>query len=164
MSLQPSKSRAQEDKVSLLSDNELDRISLDAGVPAQHLKTKTEEKGDGRPQFLRAPRSGPIRPLSPDTFSNLSVEEYEQIRPGRGRAYQNGSRQPSRSPAPPTTWKGKLCASWIRNKGLFYMLIAQVFGTLMNVTTRLLEVEGNKGKGLHPFQVGTSRAPLYSQG
>lgn len=33
------------------------------------------------------------------------------------------------------------------------MLIAQVFGTLMNVTTRLLEIEGNKGKGLHPFQI-----------
>jgi hypothetical protein len=24
---------------------------------------------------------------------------------------------------------------------------------MMNVTTRLLEIEGNKGKGLHPFQV-----------
>jgi len=33
------------------------------------------------------------------------------------------------------------------------MLLAQVFGTLMNVTTRLLEIEGNKGKGLHPFQI-----------
>lgn len=33
------------------------------------------------------------------------------------------------------------------------MLAAQVFGTLMNVTTRLLEIEGNKGKGLHPFQI-----------
>lgn len=33
------------------------------------------------------------------------------------------------------------------------MLFAQIFGTLMNVTTRLLEVEGNKGKGLHPFQI-----------
>ena len=33
------------------------------------------------------------------------------------------------------------------------MLLAQVFGVMMNVTTRLLEIEGNKGKGLHPFQV-----------
>lgn len=33
------------------------------------------------------------------------------------------------------------------------MLLAQVFGVLMNVTTRLLEVEGNKGKGLDPFQI-----------
>jgi len=33
------------------------------------------------------------------------------------------------------------------------MLLAQIFGTLMNVTTRLLEVEGNRGNGLHPFQI-----------
>jgi drug/metabolite transporter (DMT)-like permease len=33
------------------------------------------------------------------------------------------------------------------------MLLAQFFGTLMNVTTRLLEVEGNQGKGLHPFNI-----------
>jgi drug/metabolite transporter (DMT)-like permease len=33
------------------------------------------------------------------------------------------------------------------------MLLAQFFGTLMNVTTRLLEVEGNLGKGLHPFNI-----------
>ncbi|KYG44728.1 hypothetical protein M433DRAFT_39635, partial [Acidomyces richmondensis BFW] len=46
-----------------------------------------------------------------------------------------------------------LQAFWIRNKGLAFMLIAQIFGTLMNVTTRLLEVEGNNGKGMHPFQI-----------
>jgi drug/metabolite transporter (DMT)-like permease len=33
------------------------------------------------------------------------------------------------------------------------MLLAQIFGTLMNVTTRLLEIEGNNGKGMHPFQI-----------
>ena len=44
-------------------------------------------------------------------------------------------------------------ASWLRNKGIFMMLLAQIFGTLMNVTTRLLEVEGNQGQGLHPFQI-----------
>lgn len=40
------------------------------------------------------------------------------------------------------------------------MLIAQVFGVLMNVTTRLLEVEGNKGKGLHPFQILFARMSI----
>lgn len=40
------------------------------------------------------------------------------------------------------------------------MLAAQVFGTLMNVTTRLLEVEGNKGKGLHPFQILFARMSI----
>lgn len=40
-----------------------------------------------------------------------------------------------------------------RNRGLAYVLLAQVFGVLMNVTTRLLEVEGNRGAGMHPFQI-----------
>lgn len=40
-----------------------------------------------------------------------------------------------------------------RNKGLVYVLVAQIFGVLMNVTTRLLEIEGNRGAGMHPFQV-----------
>lgn len=32
-------------------------------------------------------------------------------------------------------------------------MISQLFGTFMNVTTRLLEMEGNDGKGYHPFQI-----------
>ena len=38
-------------------------------------------------------------------------------------------------------------------KGPIYVLSAQLFGVLMNVTTRLLEIEGNHGEGMHPFQV-----------
>jgi len=45
-----------------------------------------------------------------------------------------------------------------RNKGVFYVLLAQVFGVLMNVTTRILEVKGNNGQGMHPFQVRTFEA------
>ena len=40
-----------------------------------------------------------------------------------------------------------------QNKGVIYVLTAQLFGVLMNVTTRLLEIEGNHGEGMHPFQV-----------
>lgn len=156
MSSAAPKSEAEEDKISLLSA-ELDEVPVDDEVTRTGLSVKPDERAseksshDGQ-QYLEAPRFGPIRPLSPDTLSNLSADEYEPGRPNLGRRV-GSYRQPSRSPAPPRTWRGKLQASWIRNKGLFYMLLAQVFGTLMNVTTRLLEVEGNKGKGLHPFQV-----------
>lgn len=110
-------------------------------------------------QYLEAPPLyRPSRPLSPDALSNLSAEEYDQLRPR------------SRSPSPYRTtyvssdehvekpygrprYRERLIAIWHRNLGLLYMLIAMLFGTLMNVTTRMLEVEGNKGKGLHPFQV-----------
>lgn len=54
------------------------------------------------------------------------------------------------APEPPP---GTLRAFYARNKGLAYVLLAQVFGVLMNVTTRLLEIEGNRGAGMHPFQV-----------
>lgn len=108
-------------------------------------KTHSEHNG-----FLSAPLSGPIRPHSPDTLSNLSADEYEQM-----HSETTASLDPPQSRPVPTLpgWRGKLQAFWIRNKGLVLMLIAQVFGTSMNVTTRLLEVEGNQGKGLHPFQI-----------
>ena len=39
---------------------------------------------------------------------------------------------------------------WTKNRGLFLVLVSQFFGTLMNITTRLLEMEGNDGKKTNP--------------
>lgn len=160
MSLPPQKSDADEDKASLLStefeDVRHDSVSV---TPQPEPQQKVEHHING---FPSAPLTGPIRPLSPDTLSNLSVDEYEQIRPGRSPLRDEGTlRYASASPASPRkAWRGRLNASWVRNKGLCYMLLAQVFGTLMNVTTRLLEIEGNKGKGLHPFQILFARMSI----
>ncbi|TKA75684.1 hypothetical protein B0A55_03189 [Friedmanniomyces simplex] len=101
--------------------------------------------------FLSAPLSGPIRPLSPDTISNLSIDEYEQIQPNRSRTTEELHH--ATLTRPPRGWRAKLRAFYIHNLGLGYMLVAQIFGTMMNVTTRLLEVEGNLGRGMHPFQI-----------
>ncbi len=57
---------------------------------------------------------------------------------------------------------GKLRAFYNKNRGLAYVLAAQFFGTLMNVTTRVLEVEGNHGEGMHPLQVSEQRGGLYA--
>lgn len=89
-----------------------------------------------------------MRPLSPDNMSEFSMLDY-------------ATHQPLVDPLPldsttttaPTGFRATLRALWIRNLGLVYMLVAQFFGTLMNVTTRLLEVEGNGGRGFHPFQI-----------
>lgn len=132
-------------------------IVLNALTPTQSLdrphKHKSLAYSNGG--FLSAPLTGPVRPLSPDTVSNLSVDEYEQLRPGRpSRQLDGEGRSNDESIVPsPKGFRGKSHQFWIRNKGLAFMLMGQVFGTLMNVTTRLLEVEGNKGKGLHPFQI-----------
>jgi hypothetical protein len=128
---------------------------------------------------LTVPFTGGIRASSPDTLSNISIDDLNNIRIGRIPDYlpvPASRRHASSSPAPPKTLKGKAAVFWTRNKGLALVLLAQVFGTLMNVTTRLLEVEGNHGmfvilsvlhgrrlwltcvthcigKGLDPFQV-----------
>ncbi|KAF1987970.1 hypothetical protein K402DRAFT_329368 [Aulographum hederae CBS 113979] len=116
-------------------------------------------------EYLDIPISrGAIRAPSPDRVSNLSIEDIAQIRTGRSLLVPpHGTvRVPSRSPAPPRTWRGRLNAFWVRNYGLAMVLLAQVFGTLMNVTTRLLEIEGNEGKGMHPFQILFARMIITS--
>jgi hypothetical protein len=92
---------------------------------------------------------------SPDAFSEFSIDDTDAARIGRPllQVPGTGSRHASKSPAPPRTVKSTLKAFWTRNKGLALVFLAQLFGTLMNVTTRLLEIEGNNGKGMHPFQI-----------
>lgn len=104
-------------------------------------------KPDGKAQDTLRVNRGAIRVPSPDP-SLLSIDDSTNIRLGRNPdcvPLYHG-RQPSRSPAPPQTLKGRIRASWTANKGLALVLISQLFGTLMNVTTRTLEMEGNNGK------------------
>lgn len=123
-------------------------------------KAFPEQAYDGIKQtesrFLEPPQyRTPHRPLSPDTLSNLSAEEFDQLGPRNDEpsVWLDGGHHMTLRPSWTAKWQAKLHAIWVRNAGLFYMLLAQVFGVMMNVTTRLLEIEGNKGKGLHPFQV-----------
>lgn len=103
-----------------------------------------------RTGFLSAPISGPPRCFSPDVLSLLSVDELEQIRPSRRSSRVS---QLDIGLTKPQGLRARLHSFWIRNKGLFLMLLAQFFGVLMNVSTRILEIEGNSGKGFHPFQI-----------
>ena len=100
--------------------------------------------------------SGSIRAPSPDP-SLISLDDSNNVRLGRDPdriALPGVRRQHSRSPGPvPRTWRGKTQQFWTTNKGLILVMVSQLFGTFMNVTTRLLEIEGNGGKGYHPFQV-----------
>jgi len=104
-------------------------------------------------QYLEAPVHAPFRPLSPDSFSNLSIDEYQTLHNESSKHYPSSIS---------STWRGKVKTFWTRNLGLFYMLLAQIFGTGMNVATRILEVEGNHGKGFHPFQVALPLVSILS--
>jgi hypothetical protein len=92
---------------------------------------------------------GATRALSPDS-DILSRDESSNTRLGRNLYHPHtpsSHRYASRSPAPPPqTIRGKLRLFWVKNKGLALVLMAQLFGTLMNVTTRILEIEGNDGE------------------
>jgi drug/metabolite transporter (DMT)-like permease len=112
-----------------------------------HYKSTPESHG-----YLSAPLTGPIRPLSPDALSILSSDEYDQIQPNQQGHYEDYD-PASTHVVRPKGWRPTMTDFWTRNYGLFLMLLAQFFGTCMNVLTRLLEVEGNKGQGLHPFQI-----------
>jgi hypothetical protein len=145
MSLLPPPKRIEEhDKNGLLEE---------AFEPQPDFPVKSGAKAD-QPS-LNVTFGGGIRAASPNP-SLISIDDSNNIRLGRNPDYEplDGARRlASRSPAPPKTWKGKLKSIWTANKGLALVMIAQVFGTLMNVTTRLLEMEGNNGQGYHPFQI-----------
>ena len=105
----------------------------------------------------------PFQPLpahnsqSSETFflhrSLYSADNDNERRTGRLLMDAAGPRLSSGSPAPPITWKGKGIVFWTENKGLALVCLSQLFGVMMNVTTRLLEMDGNHGPGMHPFQV-----------
>ena len=95
---------------------------------------------------------------STDTISDLSIYSADNDNERRtGPLLPHLDRRAmSRSPAPPSTWSGRWEAFWSRNRGLALVMLSQLFGALMNVTTRLLELDGSHGKGMHPFQVRTA--------
>lgn len=121
----------------------------------------TKGTGTKPDDTLSVTYTGNIRAPSPNP-SLLSDEGVGRL--GRREVYlgvQDSRRHASRSPAPPArTTKEKLKAMWKENLGLVLVLISQFFGTLMNVTTRMLEIEGNNGKGYHPFQILFARMSI----
>ena len=95
-----------------------------------------------------------------DTFSDRSVysaDNQNERRTARLLTVNSGLRLASTSPAPVSTLKCTAFAFWARNKGLALVTLAQLFGVMMNVTTRLLEMDGKHGPGMHPFQVSVEQ-------
>ncbi|KAH0356149.1 hypothetical protein KCU83_g1282, partial [Aureobasidium melanogenum] len=140
-------------------------VKASEGIQVVVDKAFPEQAYDGAKQtesrFLEPPQyRTPHRPLSPDTLSNLSADEFDQLGPRNDEPsiWLDGGHHMTLKPSCTAKWQARLHATWVRNAGLFYMLLAQVFGVMMNVTTRLLEIEGNKGKGLHPFQILFARS------
>jgi hypothetical protein len=96
--------------------------------------------------------------LDPESFCRLSISTISSLGVGRARSL---SPYPisitNQVPNTPRTWKSSLQTFFHENEGLFYVSFSQLFGALMNVTTRLLELEG---EGMHPFQILFARQGL----
>ena len=102
--------------------------------------------GDKTDEALSVHR-GAIRVPSPNP-SLISIDDANVVRLGRNPDFAPVYHEEyaSRSSASPRTLKEKIDLFWTANKGLAYVLLAQFFGNLMNVTTRILEMEGNSGR------------------
>lgn len=117
----------EDDKTSLFA------IDAEDGTKEEELKPMYSEHGTRNLHVSREYARGILRASSPDGFLELSTDDRFSVQiPRRGAASGNFT-----SPTIPVSGlKGKALAFWARNKGLGYVLLAQVFGTLMNVTTR----------------------------
>jgi len=128
--------------------------------PLTHLSTSQPGPKSEQDQTLSVHFGGEVRRRSPSPGpSFVSVIESENLRigrvpdrlgsPGGDRSRRYGSGSPGVAAPGLNLWRGRVERFWRRNKGLGLVLLSQVFGTLMNVTTRLLEMEGNDGWFYH---------------
>jgi hypothetical protein len=115
------------------------------------VEAESSLKPGDKPDETLGVHRGAIRVASPNP-SLLSIDDANNIRLGRNPDYAplHHDRYASRSPAPPRTSKEKIQIFWTSNKGLALVLLAQFFGNLMNVATRILEMEGNSGMQILP--------------
>ena len=109
---------------------------------------------------LTVPSLSRTRSLSPDAISLVSADVGDLHELRLSRTLSNTPAPPTagkeHSPAPARSIRGRIHAAWRRNLGLTLVLIAQFFGVLMNITTRLLEQGSETEEAMHPFQVRSS--------
>lgn len=89
--------------------------------------------------------------LDPEEFRRLSLSSVSSVGFPHSRS---GSPPPNLEPK---SFKNAFKKFWARNQGLFLVTFSQFFGALMNVTTRLLELEGD---GMNPLQILFARMSL----
>ena len=137
--------------------------SQDLKPPSDGQKKQTVKAANGR-GYLEVPLQSSFRPsfgsLS-DISSSTVDSDREEVEDHASRSLvHGGARPPFRSSRPESTLRQRANGAWARNKGLMLVILSQLFGALMGVTTRLLETNGAHGRGMHPFQVTTSNAVL----
>ncbi|KAL8776222.1 MAG: hypothetical protein Q9213_008348 [Squamulea squamosa] len=109
-------------------------------------------------QYLDIPLSLSFRPSLDDNGSIYSVDNENERQRRRLLAPSTIRYHPiSPVPARSQLWRTRYKALWLANKGLLLVLLSQLFGALMNVTTRLLETSDSS---LNTFQVMFARMSI----
>jgi len=117
--------------------------------PKHHLTTALQIPRPNKPHRTSSASSYP---------SLLTRDDFDQLQLSRSDSRNSNSREHPKNITEKETANNKdKSAFWARNKGIVAMLVSQFFGTLMGLTTRFLELEG---EGMHPFQVGAILFPL----
>lgn len=146
---------------------QLSAASTELGsASAETQPTAVKAVHDGSLSQQRALKgSGTKRPsvMSPESASLLSANRNYGTTQSTASATHSASYaspEYSEFESSPPTWREKLQNIWDGNRGPFLVLMAQIFNTVMNTATRILEIEGNHGKGYHPFQVLFARMSI----
>ena len=121
-------------------------IANDSAVAVEPVKTST--KTSSHQPFLDVPLYNSFR-TSSDTTSDITLYSADNENERTAGNHPSGySATPSQ-----TALNRKLREFWSTNKGLLLVIMAQLFGVTMSVTTRLLEMDSVYGPGMHPLQV-----------
>lgn len=98
--------------------------------------------------------------VHPDAFRSLTASPFSEYT-GRLSPFSVRTSTPVHVGIRPQTWRDRLSLSWAsfwaRNRGVVLVASAQLFGALMNLFARLLELDG---EGMHPFQILFARMSL----
>lgn len=125
--------------------------STEEGDLANGVKASTSEAEEVATRYQKS--HGADTKPSPRLSSDSLLSDGSEDR-GRSPPLVNGYHGFPGLPERKVSWRSKLWTFWLQNKGVFLVLLAQMFAAFMNVMTRLLERNGPHGEGMHTFQVG----------
>ncbi|OLN92019.1 putative membrane protein YMR253C-like protein 1 [Colletotrichum chlorophyti] len=129
----------------------MSQTHVNDGLRSPGMKSRFEDDSDAAED--RGLLTDTKMPQSHDHSKGLSSlpdpDSFRRFSPSPSR---NAATSPLSGPEHPTARQpdGRLQRFWLANKGVVLVALSQFFGALMNLTARLLELEG---EGMHPLQV-----------
>ncbi|KAK5079850.1 hypothetical protein LTR70_009157 [Exophiala xenobiotica] len=150
------------------SQSSHDISSVSTVVPSASSSNSKIETLKSPNTFLTVPSHYPTQRGSIDSaFSGSDISELSFGSTEFGSSHDEGliktlsnvSATFANFPSPPR-WRIRALELWDANYGAFLVLVSQMFGCVMNIATRLLEIPGTHGEPMHPFQILFARQSI----